>query len=198
MPTAHEEGMTVLELMIAMLIMIVITVPLVSSFILGTRTTSEDRQEVQNSADAQILSTYFDIDVAGAESVRTTSGPTCAVSGGTPVLTLESHDAGDAVLVTYATTDASTAAKADAGLAAAAALYELQRARCVNGTADAASPMTVARQVLTTSVLCDGPTSCAAPRTVTLRAGTASRYLPDQGSPGTYTIGVTAVRKVSP
>src|SRR5436309_2712378 len=99
-----EKGFTVIELVIAMLIMILITTPLMTSFVLGVRATREANQDVQNSVDAQLLASYFDIDVAGSDVVTSDAGASCAVpSGGALAVTLTSSDPGAPKILTYAT-----------------------------------------------------------------------------------------------
>jgi prepilin-type N-terminal cleavage/methylation domain-containing protein len=195
-----QAGFTVIELMIAMLIMLIVTVPLVTSFVLGVRATRESNQDVQDSVDAQLLAAYFDIDVAGSEQVKTTSGSCAIPAGGTAIVTLTSTDPGAPKVLTYATEPDS---ETQAELALSTTVYKLQRIECATaGGSD--STTTVARQLIQNGtvaparVRCDQLTTCSAtPRTVTLLLQESSKLFMDKATPNVFTYGVTAVRRVT-
>ena len=202
----EDGGFTIVELMVAMMIMLIITVPLVSSFVLGLRTTTESGQDVQSSVDAQIVSEYFDSDVAGSDSVATSGG--CAlVEGavtGTTVLTLTWVEGSTNTVVTYATLQDDSV---QAELGVSIPVYKLVRVRCA--ASDLTTPLektSVANQLVArtspatppAAVQCDQLPSCAStPSTVTLVLQEASRMLTDKSVPEVFTFGVTAVRKVT-
>src|SRR5438270_13768050 len=82
-----NDGFTLLELVIAVLILGIITLPLLSAFVLNLGATAEANQRTQDNSDAQLLSQSFERDVAAAENIAvsnpltsTTKAP--AVCGG--------------------------------------------------------------------------------------------------------------------
>jgi type II secretory pathway pseudopilin PulG len=186
-----ESGFTVVELVIAMLIMLVIIVPLVGSFVLGIQTGLGSQQDVTNSADAQLVGYYFDADVASAESVAPTS-PTCGGTGS--VLELTWTDGATVKVVYRAVIDAARQAE----LHLTTPIYRLERVRCAGGAPD----VTVLGRTVTSvpQASCDdaGCTAGAKPRRVALVISERSTQQGDKGSTDTFTVTVSAVRKVTP
>jgi Tfp pilus assembly protein PilE len=75
----HDEGFTVIELVISIFIMAIIVVPISSSVILGLASTERAQQRTTDSTDQQVLASYFVNDVQSADTV--TAGTTgCGVS----------------------------------------------------------------------------------------------------------------------
>jgi prepilin-type N-terminal cleavage/methylation domain-containing protein len=83
-----DEGLTLIELLVAMAITLIIITPLFSSFVLTLGQSARSEQDITNSADAQTLSAYFPQDVANADSVRVTS----ACGGSSSILELQWDD----------------------------------------------------------------------------------------------------------
>src|SRR4051812_48860977 len=71
-----DDGFTIVEVIIAMMVMGVIMAPLASAFFISIGTTKSATQNVTNSDDAQLLSAFFVDDVSSADSVsqHTTCG----------------------------------------------------------------------------------------------------------------------------
>lgn len=111
---SSDAGFTAIELIIAIVILGIITLPLLSAFVLGIGTSSEANQRTQNSADAQLLSAYFESDVASSDTVNSSPSFTCGDSG-TSVVTFD-WDAGSGVhrYVAYLAT-VNTTASTDLG-----------------------------------------------------------------------------------
>lgn len=192
--TQRDEGFTLVELLLAISIMLVIIVPLASSFILGIGTANGGLQDTTNTVDAQILAGFFDTDVASAETASTSSS--CGTSG-TAVLGLLWHDGTKVVTVAYrAVADAAKQAE----LNVTTPIDRLERVRCVDGvTADTTA---VGRSVLHSpgaQLTCDGG-ACASttPRDITLTVIEQTPQLADKNASGQYTIAVTGTRRVTP
>jgi prepilin-type N-terminal cleavage/methylation domain-containing protein len=186
-----DEGFTVIELMIAMLIMLIILVPLVASFVVGTQVALGSQQDVNNSADAQLLGYFFDIDVASAATVSPTSGG-CGGSGS--VLELSWTDGGSQVVAYRAVADAARQSE----LQQTTPVYRLERVLC---NAAGIKVTVIARSLMSLpTAKCDAATCGAAstPRRVALSISELSTQESDVGSTNRFTVGVTAVRKVTP
>lgn len=187
----QDEGFTVIELLIAMMVMTIILVPLVASFVIGTQTALGSQQDAGNSADAQLLGYYFDIDVSSAQTVSPSSS-SCGGPGS--VLELRWTDGSVQVVAYRAVADPGRQTE----LQQAATVYRLERVLC-NATGNKVTP--IARSLMSSpSVACDG-TTCAAdstPRRVSLNFSELSTQESDVTSTNRFTVGVTAVRKVTP
>jgi Tfp pilus assembly protein PilE len=71
----RDEGFTVIELVIAIIIVTIIVVPITSSVILGMASTERAQQRTTDSTDQQVLASYFVNDVQSADTVTAgTSG----------------------------------------------------------------------------------------------------------------------------
>jgi prepilin-type N-terminal cleavage/methylation domain-containing protein len=70
---SDETGLTLIELMIAMVVLAVIIGPVVTSMLLGLLSTSGTRDRIADAAGAQLLSSYFPADIQSAGG-RTTTG----------------------------------------------------------------------------------------------------------------------------
>lgn len=187
----RDEGFTVIELMIAMMVMLIILTPLVASFVLGTQTALGSQQDVNNSADAQLLGYYFDIDVASAATVSPTSA-SCGGAGS--VLELSWTDGGSQVVAYRAVADAARQTELQQG----STVYRLERVLC---NAAGSTVTVIARSLMSTpTAKCDAATCAAAstPRRVGLAISELSTQESDVGSANRFTVGVTAVRKVTP
>lgn len=187
----RDDGFTAIELIIAMMVMLIIIVPITSSFILGMRTTTGGLQDTTNSSDAQVLSAFFDTDVTSAESVATSGS--CGGAG--TVLQLGWTDGGVPVVVAYRTATAS----GDVQKTAPVPVDALERVRCESGTV--VEQAIVARAVLHSggiALTCDSG-SCAgaaSPRRITMKLAEYTSQVADTGTSGSNSYAVTAVRKV--
>ena len=186
-----DDGLTAIELVIAMLVLAIIMVPLVGSFVIGLATTSQSAQETTNSSDAQILAAFFDGDVASSQVVNP-AGASCGTAG-TAVLSLRWNDSGAATVVSYRSVQDNTD---QVDLQVTTNVFRLERVACTNGSVTDTS--IVARQLAAQpTVTCDGP-ACgpdAKPSTVSLSMSSYARLL--ASSTERYTFGVTATRKVT-
>ena len=184
-----DEGMTLIELLIAMSVTLLLMATLSSAFALGLKTARGSEQDAGNSADTQLLATFFEWDVASAETVSTSS--TCG-TGGTVLLALKWKDGGVAHEVAY-----RSVANADrqGQLNLTTPVYDLLRAECAS-TSDV---QTIARTLSAVpEVRCDGEAcSSPTPRQITLTATAYSTQLSDPGK-SVYTFGLTAARRVRP
>lgn len=87
----RENGVTLIELLIAIAILGVLISALAGSIIVGLRTTDDTQRRMSESHDAQFLTTYLVPDVQSAEAI-TTSTPACG--GSTPVVRFTWTDEG--------------------------------------------------------------------------------------------------------
>lgn len=188
-----DEGFTVIELIIAMLIMLLLMAPLASAFVLGLATTRSGEEDAANSSDAQLLASYFDIDVASAESVQTSSG----CGGGGTILELRWTDGSAQRFIAYRAV-ANSARQAELHLTTP--VYDLERVACSSASGPVQDTQTLARTLSASPVVtCDNGKPCTTtPRRVTLAATAYSKQINDQGSTTSFTFGVTAARRVRP
>lgn len=189
-----DEGLTLIELLAAMLIMLILTVPLVSSFVLGLTATRDGLQDTTNSADAQALAAFFDVDVANSQTVQVGTPGSCS---GT-VLELSWNDAGTPNTVLYRLAAADAAIQQDVHeTEPATTVCTLERAHTVGTGTPTVNP--VGRSVVgTPTVTCAGQPCGATPETISLQVQQFSALVKDQGSASNrYTMGVTADRKVT-
>jgi prepilin-type N-terminal cleavage/methylation domain-containing protein len=103
-PRAGEEGMTLIEIVIAVAILGIIIVPLTAAIMLGFTTSNGTRERVNDSSSAQLLSAYAPTDIQSAKWVvrmdpmpASPPTPACGLPGGTPVLRLAWDDPDPAV-----------------------------------------------------------------------------------------------------
>lgn len=186
-----DEGFTVIELLIAIMIMLIILTPLVASFVVGTKVALGSQQDVNNSADAQLLGYFFDIDVASAASVAPTSG---GCGGAGSALELRWTDGGSQVVAYRAIADATRQTE----LQQSTTVYRLERVLC---NAAGSKVTVIGRSLMSLpTVTCDDHacTAASTPRRVALSMSELSTQESDVGSTNRFTVGVTAVRKVTP
>jgi prepilin-type N-terminal cleavage/methylation domain-containing protein len=93
---ANDDGFTLIELVVTILILAIIMGPLLASVVGGLISTQQSAQRTANSADQQVLASFFENDV---QSATTVSVPAAGAAGcsatGTPVLQLNWVDPGD-------------------------------------------------------------------------------------------------------
>lgn len=188
----RDAGMTVVELLIAIMILGIIMAPLATAFIIGLDTTRGSELDAGDSADAQLLAGFFDIDVSSAQTV-TTSAFTCGST--TRVLQLTLRDSGVERYVSYQAAQ-DTARAADLRLTP---VYSLERVVCSDTAGTVTGRQVVARTLRAVpTVTCDGGTCTSTPRRIRLEMVSHATQTPDVGNPGRYTASVTATRKVTP
>lgn len=181
----QDDGFTITELMIAMLIMGIITVPLVSAFVLGLTTTGRGIQDATNSSDAQLLGSFFEPDISNAETVSVSG--TCG-TGDASVLQANWLDGANSMTVSYWTYPDVT----DTGLA----VLRLERHECTNGVES--GHQVLARSLTAAPVLACDSSPCTSvpsrPRRISLVATELGRTTSDP----TFEVDLTATRRVTP
>lgn len=184
-----DDGMTLIELLIAMAIMLVITTPIVTSFVLTLGTTATADQDTTNSTDAQVLSSYFDHDVANADTVTTTTS--CGASGGsTSVLGTTWLDGATQHVVAYQAVE-DTALQATLS---AAHVYRVTRYDCTGG---GSASVVVARSASAIpTVLCDTAACTGTPSTPSTVTMTINE-LPKKPGDAPFVLTLTGTRRVS-
>lgn len=189
----REDGMTVIELLIAIMILGIIMAPLATAFVIGLQTTRGSELDAGDSADAQLIAGFWDIDIASAETVSTT-GATCGT--GAAVVQLLLRDAG---VVRYVAYRGLPDAARKAELQLPTDVYTLERVVCSDTSGTVVERQVLARTLRAVpTVTCDSGTCTSTPRRVRLQAVSYATQTPDVGSPGSYTVSVTATRKVTP
>ena len=83
----NDDGFTLVELTMSILIMSVVVVVIGGALIFGLKTFGSTTQRLSESHDLQLAASYFAPDVASAKTVSLTADPSCPVSGSV-VLTL--------------------------------------------------------------------------------------------------------------
>jgi prepilin-type N-terminal cleavage/methylation domain-containing protein len=83
---AGDDGFTLVELLVAFVILGILIVPLAGSVITSLTAVDRAQQRTSDSSDAQVLGLYFSSDVQSSHVVGTASA--CGTPGATPVLRL--------------------------------------------------------------------------------------------------------------
>lgn len=178
-----DAGMTIIELVVAIIVLGIIIVPLSTSVIIGLATTQRAAQRTTDTTDQQLLASYFLYDVQSAADVSTTS-PGCG--GANTILQLHWVDPVDGL-------DRKAAYVADpAGT--------LDRVYCDSSGATRTTSMVAAVQSAP-SPRCDGVACSAAqpggtPRNVSMQVSTVGSK--SGASYETYTFTLSATRRVTP
>lgn len=189
---AHDDdGFTILELIIAMLIMGVVLAPLATAFFITVGTTKTTSQTVKDSSDAQLLSSFFADDVASADTVsRATS-----CGGANTVVQLQWIDGAITRQVAYVTVE-DTATETELHVAP---VYRLNRVTCDAPGATTTNP--VARSLSVLPVLrCDAatcPVGAAKPRSVSLQLDEYGAQSEGQAPDAHYVFTVQGTRRVN-
>lgn len=184
-----QAGFTLIELVISMLILGMIIAPLASAFTLNFQTTTEAKQRVSNSADAQLLTSFFSDDVASSEKVDTTAAG-CA--GGSPTLELPRADG---TLIDYLVTP-NTDAQTELNVSP---VYQITRVSCASAGGAPTNTLILSTSLRAQPTLkCDSAT-CAAgsskPLIVTLDVDDIGRPATDPSQDYQFT--VTGTRRVT-
>lgn len=87
---SSDEGLTLIELLVAVVILGIIVTVMSQAIILGLKTTDAMTQKVAESADTSLVTSYFVTDVQSAQDIST-SDATC---GGAPVVRSKWTDVG--------------------------------------------------------------------------------------------------------
>jgi prepilin-type N-terminal cleavage/methylation domain-containing protein len=167
-----DDGFTLVELILTMVISSIIMGALASSIIVGLKTTDDTQQRLAESHDAQIAAAYFVNDVQSADYVSLPDIG-CVQAGETPLVTLEWFDAGFVKTAAYFVASAGTERR-------------LSRRFCLNdastGTTTTDSLVTIAHFLSTStdpSVVCDPScpaTGTSKPTKVTISIVDSSGY----------------------
>lgn len=184
-----DSGFTLIELVISVLILGVIIAPLASAFTLNFQTSSEAKQRISNSADAQLLTSYFSDDVASSEKVDTS--PTgCA--GGSPFVELPRANG---VLVDYIVTQ-NAEAEAELNFTP---IYQVTRVTCGSAGGSPTTTLTLSTSLRSQPTLkCDSvscPNGSSKPLIVTLDVDDVGRPVTDTAQDYVFT--VTGTRRVT-
>jgi prepilin-type N-terminal cleavage/methylation domain-containing protein len=157
-----DDGLTLIELMIAVTVLSIIMLPLISSFLLGLLESTSSRERISDSASAQLISTYLLGDVQSAEEVyseaQLSAGADCATTG-TPKLELKWTDpkTNEAIIVDYYSAPNGSGSH-----------RELRRVSCVDGVAE--DPLLLALNLDTDifDATCAPTTDCVSPESVSV------------------------------
>lgn len=181
----RDSGFTAIELIISTVILGIITLPLLSAFVLGIGTSAESNQRTLNSTDAQLLSTYFASDVASSDSVSvsrpltsTSNAPfTCGLTADVAV----SFDwVASPAVHRYVAYVVQHNTDAEADLIGGGSVYKMSRVYCENNSGsgpvvtsyDLANTLTAEPQLKCDGALCptgDAPSGISpAPSSVSL------------------------------
>lgn len=197
MSSRRDEGLTVVELLISIMILGIIMAPLATSMVIGLATTRGSEIDAGNSADAQLLAGFFDIDVASAENVQIIDSLiTCGTDQ--PIVQFRWRDGAIDRHVTY---EVVNDVARQTYLNLIGPIYELQRVVCSDAAGTEVETHTLARTLTAVPVVsCDNGSGCSTttPRRVTLRGTAYATQLADVDSANDYTFGVSATRKVQP
>lgn len=155
----NEDGFSIIELIVAFMVMAIIIAPLSTSVIIGMSSIERSNQRTTDTTDQQILASYFTHDVQSADDVQTASA-TCGAAVGTPVLRLHWLDPVGSVdkIAAYVVTSGN----------------ELQRVYCEGG-ATVNSVVVVHTLSGAPTVACDGagcPAAGGTPREVSMHVVT--------------------------
>src|SRR4051794_37401391 len=186
----NSDGFTVLELLIAMMILALIIGPLFSSLVLGLARTTTSAQDTANSSDAQTFSSVWNTDVASADTIN--HGTTCG--GADTALQFEWTDGATTKRAAYII-NRNASAEAEFNRAP---LYRLQRVTCTGATTDT---VTVVRAMSSSTGIfaCDGTADCPNGQTPTPRTVSATvSDIGGQAGDTAYNFTVTATRRVNP
>lgn len=174
--------MSVIEIVVAFMVLGVIVAPLSTSVIIGLSSTERAAQRTTDTSDQQVLASYFSHDVQSADDVQTAS--TCGAGTGSSVVQLHWVDPVGAV-------DKVAAYRATTG-------GELLRVYCEGGSV--VKTITVVHALDTApTVTCDGaacPASAGVPREVAMSVTTVGDKGPGP-SYDTYQFELSATRRVT-
>jgi len=81
MKRLNDDGFTLVELTVSILILSVIVVVIGGALIFGLKTFGSTTQRLSESHDLQLAASYFAADVASARTVSLAADPSCPVSG---------------------------------------------------------------------------------------------------------------------
>lgn len=79
---AGETGMTLVELLVVVTILVIIALPIASVITTALIIPSQEQQRVTDTGDAQLLQSFMTTDVQSAASTDTTGASECGVSAG--------------------------------------------------------------------------------------------------------------------
>lgn len=186
---AADAGTTLVEVLIAILVMTVIIVPLTGAFVLGLARSTASLQDAGNSADTQVLAAFFETDVAQALSVSTST--TCGTGPGRTVLLALTWTDGSAQTVSYvAEEDPEAATEAGASTA-----WRVERVACGTETSRHVV-VTQAKQMPAAS--CDGGAcTSSSPRRVSLTVSQLARQITGDQTDGSFSYTITGTRRVT-
>lgn len=170
-----EDGFTLVEMVISILILGIILAPLLSSYVLGLGAATSTAQAVSNSSDAELVAGYFSADIAGATSVSP-SDVTGTCGAGSTLIQTKSVDlaATGTPPVTYVSYVLTATTPASALGLSAGSVDKLERVTC-NAAGAETGRQTLADTVKMTPpdapvLLCDASTCTSGqkPQTVSL------------------------------
>lgn len=185
-----DAGLTLIELLVAMSITLIILAPLFTSFVFSLAQSARSEQDVTNSADAQVLTTYFDQDIANADLV----GVSSSCGGSASILALSWLDGMAHHYVSY---QAVPDAQAKTALGSTTSVYQVTRYECTSPAGPPVSSNVVVRSAGTLPVPTCDATPCSdtttTPRTVTLPIDDLGRRSTELH----YTFTLTGTRRVT-
>jgi prepilin-type N-terminal cleavage/methylation domain-containing protein len=192
-PSRGERAFTLVELLVAITILGVISVPLSMAFITGMRALGRSDEMFNDSRSALIAANYFAADVAGANAVVVNDASACG--GGSAVVSFDSSDASlgvsaavnNEVSYVFDSTDPTN--------------DKLLRKYCPNGGAQQTQSTTSVALAAAPVVTCYDAgnvvnASCSKPRWVKLAVTQkTNRATPDNPTPVAYTFTLEGTRR---
>jgi type II secretory pathway pseudopilin PulG len=184
-----DEGMTMVELVVAVLVLGIIIVPISTSVIIGLATTQRAEQRTTDTTDQQVLASYFVNDIQSADTV---SVGTAGCSQSNVVLQLAWSDPNVGSSIAKTVVYVKTADE------------QLQRVSC-DSTGATKTVVTVHALGATPTVTCDGTVvACATalpgskPRVVAMHVSTIGTKVGTGPSYETYDFDLSATRRATP
>jgi prepilin-type N-terminal cleavage/methylation domain-containing protein len=159
-----QAGLTLVELLVAVVILTIVSGVLTQATIIGLRTTGNTAQRVSESADAQLVSNFFGTDIQSAEAIWLTPNSTCWTK--TPLLRLNWVDrgTGDTHAVSY-----TYVSQSNGGERQLVRQHWVNPPACTAPIPVAADSQTLARSLdATPTVTCSGSEGACSPLPVTV------------------------------
>lgn len=192
MTSREQEGFTLIELLLSITILSIILASITTALFVYLQNGREALERDDHSGGAAVTASYFDRDVASAQTVSTAgaAGTTCSGTPNTLLMTWQDYGATDAApLPTPVGQPFSTAytvvADPDSVPADKSARYKLQRVSCMGATVVSRSTLLVnlASSTLKVTAVLAGDGTCTSGQALTL---SLAPYSADTSTPYTF------------